>query len=143
MGRASILSLHDRSQIKALSTVGYTVKRIADVVKCSRKAIINFLRHQEEYGAKKSSGRPGNLNDLEKREILRTTSSSTISINEIRRTCDIDASKTTRNGTDRLGVCVSFTFQQENATIHTSRSTKTWLEDIDVDTIDWPSSLRT
>uniref|UniRef100_A0A1I7WX83 DDE_3 domain-containing protein n=1 Tax=Heterorhabditis bacteriophora TaxID=37862 RepID=A0A1I7WX83_HETBA len=34
---------------------------------------------------------------------------------------------------------VSFTFQQDNATIHTSRSTKTWLQDNSVDTMDWPS----
>uniref|UniRef100_A0A1I7WXC5 HTH_Tnp_Tc3_2 domain-containing protein n=1 Tax=Heterorhabditis bacteriophora TaxID=37862 RepID=A0A1I7WXC5_HETBA len=56
---------------------------------------MNFLRHQEEYGTKKSSGRPSKLNDREKREILRTASNSTISINEIRRACGIDASKTT------------------------------------------------
>uniref|UniRef100_A0A1I7WP30 DDE_3 domain-containing protein n=1 Tax=Heterorhabditis bacteriophora TaxID=37862 RepID=A0A1I7WP30_HETBA len=34
---------------------------------------------------------------------------------------------------------VSFIFQQDNATIHASRSTKTWLEYNDVDTMVWPS----
>uniref|UniRef100_A0A1I7WMR7 DDE_3 domain-containing protein n=1 Tax=Heterorhabditis bacteriophora TaxID=37862 RepID=A0A1I7WMR7_HETBA len=34
---------------------------------------------------------------------------------------------------------VSFTFQQDNATIHASRSTKTWLQDNSVATMDWPS----
>uniref|UniRef100_A0A1I7X2V1 HTH_38 domain-containing protein n=1 Tax=Heterorhabditis bacteriophora TaxID=37862 RepID=A0A1I7X2V1_HETBA len=52
------MGLHERGQIKALSTAGYTMKRIADVVKCSRKTIINFLRHQEEYGTEDSSGLP-------------------------------------------------------------------------------------
>uniref|UniRef100_A0A1I7WGF0 HTH_Tnp_Tc3_1 domain-containing protein n=1 Tax=Heterorhabditis bacteriophora TaxID=37862 RepID=A0A1I7WGF0_HETBA len=66
MGPASTLSLHERGQIKALSTTGYPLKRIADVVKRSRKDIMNFLRHQEEYGTKKSSGRSGKLNDREK-----------------------------------------------------------------------------
>uniref|UniRef100_A0A1I7XW22 HTH_38 domain-containing protein n=1 Tax=Heterorhabditis bacteriophora TaxID=37862 RepID=A0A1I7XW22_HETBA len=66
MGRASTLSLHERYQIKSLSTTGYTVKQIADVVKRSGKAIMNFLRHQEEYGTKKSSGQPSMLNDREK-----------------------------------------------------------------------------
>uniref|UniRef100_A0A1I7XIE3 HTH_Tnp_Tc3_1 domain-containing protein n=1 Tax=Heterorhabditis bacteriophora TaxID=37862 RepID=A0A1I7XIE3_HETBA len=66
VGRTSTLSLHERGQNKALSTTGYSVKQIAEVVKCSRKAIMNFLRHQEEYGTKKSSGRPGNLSDREK-----------------------------------------------------------------------------
>uniref|UniRef100_A0A1I7XPX9 HTH_Tnp_Tc3_1 domain-containing protein n=1 Tax=Heterorhabditis bacteriophora TaxID=37862 RepID=A0A1I7XPX9_HETBA len=33
MGRASILSLHERDQIQALSAAGYTQKQIVDVVK--------------------------------------------------------------------------------------------------------------
>uniref|UniRef100_A0A1I7XP80 HTH_Tnp_Tc3_1 domain-containing protein n=1 Tax=Heterorhabditis bacteriophora TaxID=37862 RepID=A0A1I7XP80_HETBA len=63
MGRPYTLSLHERDQNKALSTAGYTVKRIADVVKRSRKAVMNFLLHQEEYSTKKSSGQPSKLND--------------------------------------------------------------------------------
>uniref|UniRef100_A0A1I7XI83 PBPe domain-containing protein n=1 Tax=Heterorhabditis bacteriophora TaxID=37862 RepID=A0A1I7XI83_HETBA len=66
-----------------------------DVVKRSRKAIMNPLYLQEEYDTKKSSGRPSKLNNREKREILRTASNNTISINGVRRTCGIDASKTT------------------------------------------------
>uniref|UniRef100_A0A1I7WM57 DUF4388 domain-containing protein n=1 Tax=Heterorhabditis bacteriophora TaxID=37862 RepID=A0A1I7WM57_HETBA len=72
MRRASILILHERGQIKALPTAGYTVKRIADVFKRSRK-----------------------LNDREKGEILRTASNNTISITEIRGTCGIDATEST------------------------------------------------
>uniref|UniRef100_A0A1I7XL86 Calmodulin n=1 Tax=Heterorhabditis bacteriophora TaxID=37862 RepID=A0A1I7XL86_HETBA len=49
-------SQHEGRQIKALSTAGCTVKQIADVVKRSRKAIMNPLHLQEEYGTKKSSG---------------------------------------------------------------------------------------
>uniref|UniRef100_A0A1I7XUY7 hydroxymethylglutaryl-CoA lyase n=1 Tax=Heterorhabditis bacteriophora TaxID=37862 RepID=A0A1I7XUY7_HETBA len=52
MGRASTRSLDERGHIKVLSTTGYTVKQIADVVKRSGKAIMNFLRHQEEYGVR-------------------------------------------------------------------------------------------
>uniref|UniRef100_A0A1I7XDW5 HTH_Tnp_Tc3_1 domain-containing protein n=1 Tax=Heterorhabditis bacteriophora TaxID=37862 RepID=A0A1I7XDW5_HETBA len=55
MSRASTLSLHERGQIKTLSTAGYMMKPIADVVKSSRKAIMNFLRHQEKYGTRKIS----------------------------------------------------------------------------------------
>uniref|UniRef100_A0A1I7XJL1 HTH_38 domain-containing protein n=1 Tax=Heterorhabditis bacteriophora TaxID=37862 RepID=A0A1I7XJL1_HETBA len=95
MGRASPLSLDERGQIKVLSTTGYTVKQIADVVKHSRKDIMNFLRHQEEYRTKKSNGRRNKLNDGEKREILWTASNSTISIVGIRRTCGIDAAEST------------------------------------------------
>uniref|UniRef100_A0A1I7W6L3 Uncharacterized protein n=1 Tax=Heterorhabditis bacteriophora TaxID=37862 RepID=A0A1I7W6L3_HETBA len=38
-------SLHERGQIKALSTAGYTVKRIADVVKRSRKMSCVFRKN--------------------------------------------------------------------------------------------------
>uniref|UniRef100_A0A1I7WJB2 Reverse transcriptase n=1 Tax=Heterorhabditis bacteriophora TaxID=37862 RepID=A0A1I7WJB2_HETBA len=74
MDRAPKLSQPERSQIKALKT------------------IMNFLGHQEEYGTKKSIGRPSKLNDRGKRAIFWTTSNST---NEIRRTGGIDASTTT------------------------------------------------
>uniref|UniRef100_A0A1I7WV57 HTH_38 domain-containing protein n=1 Tax=Heterorhabditis bacteriophora TaxID=37862 RepID=A0A1I7WV57_HETBA len=37
--RASTLRLYEIGQIKALSTAGYTVKQISDVVKHSRKPI--------------------------------------------------------------------------------------------------------
>uniref|UniRef100_A0A1I7XQ65 G protein-coupled receptor n=1 Tax=Heterorhabditis bacteriophora TaxID=37862 RepID=A0A1I7XQ65_HETBA len=35
---------------------------------------------------------------------------------------------------------VGFTFHQDNATIHATRSTETWLEENDVATLNWPSS---
>uniref|UniRef100_A0A1I7XKL2 HTH_Tnp_Tc3_1 domain-containing protein n=1 Tax=Heterorhabditis bacteriophora TaxID=37862 RepID=A0A1I7XKL2_HETBA len=66
MGRAPRLSQHERGKIEALSTAGYRVKQIFYVVKRSRKAIMDFLRHQEEYRTRKSSGRPSKLNDREK-----------------------------------------------------------------------------
>uniref|UniRef100_A0A1I7XK90 HTH_Tnp_Tc3_1 domain-containing protein n=1 Tax=Heterorhabditis bacteriophora TaxID=37862 RepID=A0A1I7XK90_HETBA len=66
MGRAPKLSQHERGKVEVLSTAGYRVKQIADVVKRSRKIIMNFLRHQEKYRTRKSSGRPSKLNDREK-----------------------------------------------------------------------------
>uniref|UniRef100_A0A1I7X7J9 HTH_Tnp_Tc3_1 domain-containing protein n=1 Tax=Heterorhabditis bacteriophora TaxID=37862 RepID=A0A1I7X7J9_HETBA len=51
----------------ALSTANYTVRQIADVAKRSRNAVANVLFLQEEYEARKSSGRPSKLNDSEKR----------------------------------------------------------------------------
>uniref|UniRef100_A0A1I7WRR1 Auxin-responsive protein n=1 Tax=Heterorhabditis bacteriophora TaxID=37862 RepID=A0A1I7WRR1_HETBA len=81
MGHAPKLSQHERGQIDAPSTVSYTVKQIADVVKRSRE---------------KSSGRPSDLNGREKRTILHTASNSTTSIVGIRRTCGTDASESTK-----------------------------------------------
>uniref|UniRef100_A0A1I7WRY4 HTH_38 domain-containing protein n=2 Tax=Heterorhabditis bacteriophora TaxID=37862 RepID=A0A1I7WRY4_HETBA len=74
MGGAPTLSLHERGQIKALSTAGCTLKQIADIIKRSKKAITNFLRLQKEYGTT-NSGRSRNIVG-------------------IHRTCGIDASKT-------------------------------------------------
>uniref|UniRef100_A0A1I7X1H1 DUF4781 domain-containing protein n=1 Tax=Heterorhabditis bacteriophora TaxID=37862 RepID=A0A1I7X1H1_HETBA len=70
-GRASTLSLHERGQIKAPATAGYTVKQTDDVLMSSRKAIHKW-------------------NNREKGTILRTASNST---NEIRMTRGIDASE--------------------------------------------------
>uniref|UniRef100_A0A1I7X9E4 Transposable element protein n=1 Tax=Heterorhabditis bacteriophora TaxID=37862 RepID=A0A1I7X9E4_HETBA len=74
----------------------------------------------------------------------------------LRRKC-YDLEHVQRYGTSRLGVCIDedeqqgvpgclrtsssliFTFQQDNAITDASRSTKTWLEDNNVDTMDWPS----
>uniref|UniRef100_A0A1I7WXY3 HTH_Tnp_Tc3_1 domain-containing protein n=1 Tax=Heterorhabditis bacteriophora TaxID=37862 RepID=A0A1I7WXY3_HETBA len=78
MGRLSSLSLHERGQIKVLSTSGYTVKRSADVLKRSRRTIKNFLRLQGEYGTKNSNEQSKKLNEREKSEILWATSDSTI-----------------------------------------------------------------
>uniref|UniRef100_A0A1I7XSJ5 HTH_Tnp_Tc3_1 domain-containing protein n=1 Tax=Heterorhabditis bacteriophora TaxID=37862 RepID=A0A1I7XSJ5_HETBA len=109
MDRSPTLSLHERGQIKVLSTTGYTVKQIADVVKRSKKAIMNFLRHQEEYGTKKSTGRPSKLNDGEKgkfcglRRITRSAPMKsvglmTLMLHKLRHV--------QRYGTGRLGDCL-------------------------------------
>uniref|UniRef100_A0A1I7WV67 DDE_Tnp_1_7 domain-containing protein n=1 Tax=Heterorhabditis bacteriophora TaxID=37862 RepID=A0A1I7WV67_HETBA len=68
-------------EVKPLSTAGYTVKQIADVVKRSRKANINSLRHRQEYGSKKCSRQPA--------------SNNTINISEVRRICGSGASEST------------------------------------------------
>uniref|UniRef100_A0A1I7X1N6 Rho-GAP domain-containing protein n=1 Tax=Heterorhabditis bacteriophora TaxID=37862 RepID=A0A1I7X1N6_HETBA len=54
------------SESITLLPAGYKVKQIADVVRCSRKAIIQLPRHQEEYATKKSSGQFGKLDGCKK-----------------------------------------------------------------------------
>uniref|UniRef100_A0A1I7WS62 HTH_Tnp_Tc3_1 domain-containing protein n=1 Tax=Heterorhabditis bacteriophora TaxID=37862 RepID=A0A1I7WS62_HETBA len=121
MGRAPKLSLHERYQIKALSTAGHSVKQISDVVKRSRKALMNFLRHEEEYGTKKSSGRSESM-------AWRMLSKFPNIVRSRMKKCPQLTQG--HNG-------VRFTFQQDNATIHASRSTKTRLEYNDVNIPDW------
>uniref|UniRef100_A0A1I7WT14 DDE_3 domain-containing protein n=1 Tax=Heterorhabditis bacteriophora TaxID=37862 RepID=A0A1I7WT14_HETBA len=52
-------------------------------------------------------------------------------------------SPTLFNSKFRWRKCVIFTLQQDNASIHASRSTKTWLEDNDVTTMAGHRALRT
>uniref|UniRef100_A0A1I7XRE0 DDE_3 domain-containing protein n=1 Tax=Heterorhabditis bacteriophora TaxID=37862 RepID=A0A1I7XRE0_HETBA len=127
MGRAFLLSLHERDLIKALSTAGYMVKRSADAVKRYRKAIMNFLRHQEEYGTKKSSGQPSMLNDREKGKFCRQP---------LREWSNWRDDEDEQHG--QPGCLRTLSGSQDNATIHASQSTKTRLEYNDV-TLDWPS----
>uniref|UniRef100_A0A1I7XC24 DDE_3 domain-containing protein n=1 Tax=Heterorhabditis bacteriophora TaxID=37862 RepID=A0A1I7XC24_HETBA len=144
---------------KLLST-SYTVKQIADVVKRSGKAIMNSLRNQEEYGTKKSSGRPSKL-----RRIGRSASMES-------RTCGIDASDSTMwrildkcpnivlswmkkcsqltqgdekkynlDGVDEqrgLPGCL----KTSSPIFPTCRSIKTWLKNNDVDTLAGPQDLN-
>uniref|UniRef100_A0A1I7WUS3 HTH_38 domain-containing protein n=1 Tax=Heterorhabditis bacteriophora TaxID=37862 RepID=A0A1I7WUS3_HETBA len=96
MVRAPKLSLHERGQIKALSTTGYTMKQIANIFERSRKIIMNFLRLPEEYGINKSSRRLGNT---------KTKDFALLS--------------------------------NKRATIHARKSTKTWLENNNVNVMYW------
>uniref|UniRef100_A0A1I7XD61 HTH_Tnp_Tc3_1 domain-containing protein n=2 Tax=Heterorhabditis bacteriophora TaxID=37862 RepID=A0A1I7XD61_HETBA len=54
MGCASTASPYERGQIKALATAGYTVKQISDVVKRSRKPIMDFLRQRKNRDKKET-----------------------------------------------------------------------------------------
>uniref|UniRef100_A0A1I7WID3 HTH_Tnp_Tc3_2 domain-containing protein n=1 Tax=Heterorhabditis bacteriophora TaxID=37862 RepID=A0A1I7WID3_HETBA len=128
MGRAPKLNQHERDQIKALSTVA--------VVKCSRKAVTDFLRLQKEYAQRRVVENLTNLITV-KRTILRTASNSTKKANEIRRICAIDASESTVKrklnncpniARSRMKKCPQLTQGQEDERLCWARnSTKTYI----------------
>uniref|UniRef100_A0A1I7WSU6 Helitron_like_N domain-containing protein n=1 Tax=Heterorhabditis bacteriophora TaxID=37862 RepID=A0A1I7WSU6_HETBA len=207
MIRTPKLSLQEKSQIKALSTIGYTMKQTSKLNDCRKKGKFYGLRKVAQLAPMKPVGLVALMFtklqcrecwtscpqltqdhederfrwvrifmrcDWEKVTLLRVLKNKpTSSLFRIQmvltivtpigtiyvRNPDTSQSEISTSqcyGTGRLGVCLdedehhglpgfpylqrlpgfSFTFQQNNAIIYASRSTKTWLKNGDVDTLD-------
>jgi hypothetical protein len=57
--------------------------------------VSHFLRNRENYGKKNAGGKPEVLTDAEKRRIVRHASNAATSVIDVKRTCNIETSKTT------------------------------------------------
>ena len=66
MGRGNKLNEVEKKQILELKQQQSSVVKISKVITRSRKMIYNFLRNVEDYGKKKSTGRPSSLSDHDK-----------------------------------------------------------------------------
>ena len=83
MGRGKRLSECEIVTIKNLRKENCCIAKIAKLLSRSRKIIYNLLRNVEEYGKKKSTGRPKVTTDRQRRAILRVTSNSVATAREI------------------------------------------------------------
>uniref|UniRef100_A0A7I4YDQ1 HTH_Tnp_Tc3_1 domain-containing protein n=1 Tax=Haemonchus contortus TaxID=6289 RepID=A0A7I4YDQ1_HAECO len=94
MGRGSLLSDFEKGQILAKKEQGLSNRGIARDLGRSHTVVDNFIKNAEEYGTRRSAGRPS-LSDRDKRRISREASNSTKSCMEIRSSLDLNASKGT------------------------------------------------
>lgn len=83
MGRAKSLSLTERNIIQRMKNQGFSVSDISSNTGRSRKVIRNFLNSPDNYGRKKSPGRPPALTKRQKRAILRIASNTTLTARQI------------------------------------------------------------
>ena len=74
MGRKSALNELEKGKIVAFKDQGFSARAIAKKLKRSPGVIMNFLLLQEDYGAKKSLGRPPKLFKRDKRAIIKRMS---------------------------------------------------------------------
>ena len=89
------LSDYERGQIDSKADLGWTQRAIATSINRSVTVVSHFLRDRENYGKKNAGGRPEVLTDAEKRRIVLHASNAATSVMDVKRTCNIEASKTT------------------------------------------------
>ncbi|KHJ89269.1 hypothetical protein OESDEN_10911 [Oesophagostomum dentatum] len=89
------LSLEEQSSASALSDAGFSVKKIAAQLGCSRCVVAAYLRDPDHYNTRNAQGCPRKLHDRQQREIWRKVSNSTKSLSGIRAELRLSVSRTT------------------------------------------------
>lgn len=95
MPKGPKLSEYEKGQIQALHANGSNVSQIARQIHRSRDVITKFLNNPQEYGTKKSTGRPTVVTPRNKRRIINAASNSTIGVRQIKKDLDLEASRET------------------------------------------------
>ncbi|CAD1475991.1 unnamed protein product, partial [Heterotrigona itama] len=83
MGRGKRLNPTEIQVILKLNEQHCSVTKIAKTVNRSRKVITNLLKDPDNYGRRKSCGRPQCLTARDKRAIIRLASNSTLTARQI------------------------------------------------------------
>ena len=92
MGRGKELTEFEKGQINGLASSGLSNRKIAAIIKRSRNVVNNYLRDQENYGKKKSSGRPKVLSERNRRSILREVRVSGGSVGQVKAATNVPGS---------------------------------------------------
>ena len=86
------MSEEERGLIRAFWECGKNQKEIAKRLRRSRCVIQNYLRDPDNYGTRKSPGRPSKITPAQKRLLLREASLGNKSADELRRELDLPIS---------------------------------------------------
>jgi hypothetical protein len=95
MGRGTRLSQYERGQIDARVAAGDDVPTISKALNRSRKVVKNYIENPETYGQKNPGGRPRKLSKRDVRHIVQHASNKRTSAMDVKRSLQLDASKST------------------------------------------------
>uniref|UniRef100_A0A8R1EU84 HTH_Tnp_Tc3_1 domain-containing protein n=1 Tax=Caenorhabditis japonica TaxID=281687 RepID=A0A8R1EU84_CAEJA len=139
MGRAGHLTLAEQSKLDVMRQMGSLLHEMPRLVKKSRSSIRRYLSDPVSYGQKHNeyNGQKRKASSRDERNVIRTASNSSTSLNKINAELGIDA----------CPFFVSFfrnrrrlhTFQQDNSAINSSNSTKNLFASKGIKVLDWPA----
>ncbi|CAK9810850.1 Transposable element Tc3 transposase [Anthophora plagiata] len=92
MGRGKKLTTSEIKHILELKRQNLSVSKISKITSRSRKVVYNLLKDVENYGKKKSSGRPSSLSQRDKRTVLRIASNTQCTTKQIMQKVGVNAS---------------------------------------------------
>lgn len=95
MGRGSSLTPYEMGQIDTLRGAGDSIRVIAKKINRSVSIVHHYIVLGENYGKKKSPGRPAKLTQRDKRSVLRIASEGKSSCNEILRETGLNVCRRT------------------------------------------------
>lgn len=95
MGRGKALTDIEKGQIIAYDGEGKSDREIGRLLHRSPTLIGNFLKDQENYGTRKSSGRPSKVSERDRRRIYRAASNSVKNCTTIKRELGLNVSPET------------------------------------------------
>lgn len=94
MGRGKALSEYQKGQIDALQREGKTLRDIGEAVNKSKTVVGNYLNLGENYGKKKTTGRPHSIDRRSQRQLRRSLISNGMSLSQAGSDLNLDVSKT-------------------------------------------------
>ena len=97
MGRGKKLTKDQQFDILLLKSNNYTLKQIANRLKCSKNTVFNFLKNPKKYGTIKSTGRPKKLGKREISRLVREAAKGKTSVkvmkNDLQLNCSVSTIK--------------------------------------------------
>lgn len=97
MPRGQYLDLFQRGPISALRDEGWTISRISKHLKLGRTSVTKFVTNGSKYGGVKRRGRKPRMTHREKSVIIRRSSNSSATANQIFAKSKLEFSKVTVN----------------------------------------------